>query len=190
MTTAPQLPSYAEVITALHGEETPFLAAQVHGYICGLLCATKGKVDNAWQNIVLGDIKNRSARELLQQLFETSFHLISEFSFEFTLLLPSDRVDINLRTEALGAFCQGFLSGLKQYHVAIENREPSDVTDTLNDLIEIAQVNFGDIQSNDEDETAYFELVEYVRLAVLMIFHEMNTDTKKTLIDNDDRLLH
>jgi uncharacterized protein YgfB (UPF0149 family) len=181
------LPGYTELTSALKNAESPFQAAEVHGFICGLLCATSGKIDNSWEKIILGDKKNRSARELLEQLFETSYHLISEFSFEFALVLPDDKVDINARTEALGSWCQGFLTGLKQCKVPIENREPSEVTDTLNDMLEIAKVNYGDMSANDEDETAYFELVEYVRLGVLMIFHEFLNPGSE---DNLDASLH
>lgn len=175
MTSASSLPSYTEMTTLLKGDDTPFLAAQVHGYICGLLCGTSGKIDNSWQNKILSENKSRRAREMLNELFENSYHMISEFSFEFTLLLPNDKVDINLRTEALGAWCQGFLTGLKQCRIPLDNREPGDMTDTLNDLTEIAKVNFEDNKETDEDEMAYFELVEYVRLAVLNIYHELNT---------------
>lgn len=178
------LPSYSDLTNALQSEETPFLAAQAHGYICGLLCGTSGKIDNSWQNKILGEQKNRRAREMLQELFETSYHMISEFSFEFALILPDDKADINLRTEALGSWCQGFLAGLKQCRIPLEDREPSEVTDTLSDITEIATVNFGDIQSTEEDEMAYFELVEYVRLAVLMIFHEFNTPNAEDSIEN------
>lgn len=189
MNISSSLPTYTELTNALESTESTFLVAQVHGYICGILCATSGKVDNSWQKIVLGDNKSRAARELLQQVFETSYHLISEFSFEFMLVLPDDKLDINIRTEALGSWCQGFLAGLKQYNVPVENREPSEITDTLNDITEIAQVNYGDLKSNDEDETAYFELVEYVRLGVLMIFHEMKPSKAQDKL-SDDSWLH
>lgn len=169
------LPNYTTLAKALKEAESSFQAAQVHGYICGLLCATSGKLDNSWENKILTS-KNRTAREMLNQLQETSFHLVSEFSFEFSLLLPSDRTDINERTEALGLWCQGFLTGLKQHNIPVENREPGEMTDALNDILEIAQVSYGDLNTNDEDETAYFELVEYIRLAVLMIFHELKND--------------
>jgi uncharacterized protein YgfB (UPF0149 family) len=184
MENSSSLPSYSEMITALQSEETPFLPAQAHGYICGLLCGTSGKIDNSWQNKILGDQKKRRAREMLQEVFETSYHLISEFSFEFTLILPDDKADINLRTEGLGSWCQGFLSGLKQCRIPLEDREPGEVTDALSDITEIANVNFGDIKTTDEDEMAYFELVEYVRLAVLMIFHEFSTPNAEDSIDN------
>jgi uncharacterized protein YgfB (UPF0149 family) len=189
MSTSPSLPTYAEVTGALNSVETPFFPAQVHGFICGLLCATSGKSDNSWHNTLLGDKKDRHAREMLQQIFESSFHLISEFSFEFTLLLPEDKASIHLRTEALGSWCQGFLAGLKHGRFPIENREPSEITDTLNDILEIAQVNYEELDANDEDEMAYFELLEYVRLAVLMIFHEIKTPSTPNQSD-DGSWLH
>ncbi len=188
MAITPSLPNYTDVTTALDATETPFLVAQVHGFICGLLCATSGKTDNSWQKKVLAEHKSKAAREILQQLFETSFHLISEFSFEFTLLLPDDKTAINLRTEALGSWCQGYLSGLKHCHVPIENREPSEITDTLNDILEISQVNYDDLQQDEENEAAYFELLEYIRLAVLMIFHEFKNPSPEIGSDQDSWL--
>jgi uncharacterized protein YgfB (UPF0149 family) len=61
----------------------------------------------------------------------------------------------------------------------------------LDDITEISEINFGDIAENDEDESAYFELVEYVRLSVLMIFHELKIDAAPTLInENETPLIH
>ena len=114
---------------------------------------------------------------------------MSEFSFEFTLLLPEDTADINFRTEALGLWCQGFLTGLNQSKIPIEEITSPEVTDALNDIMEVAQVEFGDIPSTDEDETAYYELVEYVRLVVLMVYHELKSSPLIERGDNDD-LLH
>ena len=190
MTISPSLPSYSDLTKALDSAESPFLAAQIHGYVCGLLCGSSGKMDNSWQNNFLKDKKDRTARDILQQLSETSFHLISEFSFEFTLVLPDDKYDINVRTEALGSWCQGFLSGLTQCDVPLENREPGEMTDALTDILEITKVSFGDMEANEEDEMAYFELVEYVRLAVLMIFQELINPTTTDGDSEEDTWQH
>ncbi len=189
MTQIPSLPSYTEIANLLLNAHTSFTPSQIHGLFCGYICATSGKIDNRWEKIVLGKNKNDECRELLQQLYETSYHQMSEFSFEFSLILPNDDVDINARTEALGLWCQGFLSGLEQCQIPLQNREESDVTETLNDIIEIAQVNFGDIADDDEDETAYFELVEYVRLGALMIFQDLKVADPKN-ISNENNQLH
>lgn len=176
MSTIPALPTYKEVTSALKNTPAKYHAAQVHGLMCGLICATSGKNDDHWQKQFLTE-ENKKSVEILQQLYETSYHQLSDFSFEFVLLLPEDTTDINQRAESLGLWCQGFLTGLEQGNVPITNRPMSEVTEAINDLVEISQVNYGDIAENDEDETAYFELVEYVRLAVLMIFQELRPVT-------------
>ncbi len=188
MNQIPSLPSYTEIADLLAEAHTTFTPSQVHGLFCGYICATSGKVDSRWEKIVFGKNKHAECRELLQEIYETSYHQMSEFSFEFTLILPSDDTDINVRTEALGLWCQGFLSGLEQCQIPLQNREESDVTDTLNDIIEIAQVNFGDIADDDEDETAYFELMEYVRLGTLLIFQDLKIANPSNTSDENNQL--
>lgn len=176
MTIISSLPSYSELADALEKTKSTFNAAQVHGLLCGLICASAGDFDKgAWQKRILGTKKNRQSVELLQQLQETSYHQMTDFSFEFSLILPEDSIDINARTEALGLWCQGFLTGLDKSAKQIKQHGSEEMQDALNDIIEIAKVNYGDLTDNDEDEAAYFELVEYVRLAALMIFHEMKS---------------
>jgi len=183
-----QLPSYTELTEALQKTQSEFDAAQVHGLLCGFICGTSGELDAQWEKLVAGSKKNSNTHVLLQELYETSYHQLSEFSFEFSLLLPDDGNDINTRTESLGLWCQGFLAGLRQANVQIENREPSEMTEALDDIIEIAQVSYGDISENEDDESAYFELLEYVRLAVLMIYHELKSDNLPA--DTDQENVH
>lgn len=179
MSYSPTLTDYNELEKALLAVEATFTPAEAHGYICGVLSATGGKLDASWIKVIMGKSKNVSLREMLLELFETTFHLLNEFSFEFTLLLPDDKVDINKRSESLGMWCQGFLTGLQKHNIPLKNRDPGEVTEALEDITEIAQISFGDIADNDEDENAYFELVEYVRLATLMLFHELTAPSPK-----------
>lgn len=176
--TTPSLPTYIEITTALKKIPSDFSAAQIHGYFCGLICLYNGKNSTAWKKRILGSKKNKEAQETLQDLYETSYHQISEFSFEFDLLLPDDEGDINTRTEALGLWCQGFITGLAQENTRQQNTS-AEASETLNDIIEISQVSYGDIADTDEDESAYFELVEYVRLGVLMIYTELQSEISK-----------
>lgn len=188
MSTMPALPTYAEVENALKETTAKYDAAQVHGLMCGLICATSGKEDRRWQKLLYGKEKYPKSQEVLLILYETSYHQMSEFSFEFGLLLPSERDNINHRAETLGLWCQGFLTGLEQGGFSIQNRDQNEITEAINDLIEISQVTYGDINDNEEDETAYFELVEYVRLAALMIFHEIKSNNTPTSFGKKDSL--
>jgi uncharacterized protein len=187
MTSTPSLPDYQDITKILEHAHSQFDASQVHGLFCGLICAEPGLAEPiSWEKLLFRSEQKPNNMGSLYELYETSYHLLSEFSFEFSLLLPTDTLDINARAESLGLWCQGFLTGLEQGKIPLKKREASDVTDALNDIIQIAEVSFGDIVENDEDETAYFELVEYVRLSVLMIFQDLKVERPR----DEDNILH
>ena len=171
--TISSLPSFPEMNRVLEKLQLNDHPSQLHGLICGYICANEKKEAPEWDVFFSRVKKNKKLADLFVQLYESSYHQLTEFSFDFSLLLPTDDENINLRAESLGLWCQGFLSALRQANVPIENRDPSEVTDALEDILEIAQLNFGDIGENEEDEAAYYELVEHVRLSVLMIFQEL-----------------
>jgi yecA family protein len=179
------LPSYNELNRALEKTQSAFQAAEVHGMLCGIICATSGRIPTQWEKLVAGEKENKQSNAILQQLHATSYQQLNEFSFEFTLLLPENKTDINIRTEALGLWCQGFLTGLQQTHIPLKNRATPEIMEALNDITEIAQVEHGHISSTEEDESAYFELTEYVRLAILMIYHEFTQSHPENLHNNN-----
>ena len=189
MNETPALPDYSEVSAALIEMQSDYNPSQIHGLFCGYICATSGKINREWEKLLFGKHQDHPAKAQMQQLYEISYHQMSEFSFEFSLLLPDDNTDINARAEALGLWCQGFLTGLEQSTVSIQKHPDSEIQDALHDLVEIAQVNFGDMSDSDEDETAYFELVEYVRLSALMIFHELKKSNPNAASD-ENNVLH
>jgi uncharacterized protein len=181
------VPSYTEVTEALSSTGSAFQAPDAHGLLCGFICATAGKSED-WEKLIVGTTLSVHGIEVLRQLYESSYHQMSEFSFEFSLLLPADDEDINVRTEGLGLWCTGFLTGLGDAVRTLENSAAPEVVDALNDLTEIAQVSFGDIGATDEEETAYYELEEYVRLIVLMIYHDLNLAPENIEGDDEDEM--
>jgi uncharacterized protein YgfB (UPF0149 family) len=167
-------PSNSEITEALAATGSAFLAPDAHGIMCGFICATAGR-NSDWEKLIIGNDPNPAAIDLLRNLYEATYHQMSEFSFEFSLILPSDMEDLNVRTEGLGMWCQGFLTGLGDTRLSLEQEGSQEAVDALNDITEIAQVSFGDIPATDEEETAYYELEEYVRLIALMMFHELRS---------------
>jgi uncharacterized protein len=188
MSDAPVLPAYLDVTEALQKSGSEIFAAEVHGLICGMIASTPPGDMAAWEKIILGKLKNPASKRLLQNLYDVSFKLLNEFSFEFTLLLPEEETDINERTECLGLWCQGFLVGMQQGPLSLPADAGDDALEALDDLAEIGQVSFGNLGTSDEDETAYFELVEYVRLSTLMLYHELQTTAPADI--SNDHLLH
>lgn len=175
--TKPNFPDYQPLLKAL-GETTFKLhPAEAHGLICGVIC---GNIDSNkksnWEELVTGGDNGEEAKNthtLLQALHDESKKQLTEILFEFKLLLPDDSEELPHRAEALTLWCQGFLTGLKASHVQMVNRSPSELTEAINDLIEIAKMNYEEVVASEEDEAAYIELVEYVRVAVILIYEDL-----------------
>lgn len=166
------MPSYQTLSTFLQKNALPFDASEAHGLFCGLLCGTTASQPQ-WQEILLKDQDPEIDTELLQALYAWTMQKLSDFDLEFQLLLPADKKPLPSRAEALTLWCQGFLTGLKFAHVSLKSKN-QDVLEALKDISEIAKMNYEEVAANNEneDESAYVELVEYVRVAVLMIYQE------------------
>lgn len=175
-------PTYTELEQALLKTKYKLHPSQVHGIIAGLLCG-KDNPGEAWVELVTGS--KETPPESLQRLYENSEKQLSDFLFEFQLLLPEDSDDLASRTESLTLWAQGFLTGLKAAHVRMQGREPSDVTEAINDLIEIAKINYEDVVANEEDEAAFVELVEYVRMATILIYQDLHEPASANVTDSN-----
>ncbi|MES2216883.1 MAG: UPF0149 family protein [Pseudomonadota bacterium] len=169
-------PDYSEIANALTKTAATISPSEAHGLMSGIICSSPDSDSPLWEKVLLGPKKSEPGKKILYQLFQYTETQISEFALEFVPVLPDDSADINERTECLGLWCQGFLVGLQQGTLTLPEDGDSEAAGALHDLTEIAQVNHGGSDNgNEEEETAYFELVEYVRLAVLMLYHELRT---------------
>ena len=166
------LPKYVDLERALSKTALKLHPSQVHGLICGLFAGNPDSTA-AWEELVTGGKETGKTHELLQALYDESTKELREFLFEFELVLPADSQELAVRAEALTLWCQGFLTGLKLAQVQIVDREPSEMTEAINDLIEIAKMNYENVVDSEEDEVAYTELVEYVRMAVILIYQDL-----------------
>lgn len=169
------LPDFGGLTETLDHTELKLHASQVHGLISGLLC---GNFDqkSAWDELLLGEKLSGETRQSLQILFDATAEKLSDFLFEFKMVLPSDDEELSVRAEALGVWCQGYLTGLQTGGVPIVDRDPGELTEAVNDLVEIAKMNYEQVVASEEDEEAYTDLVEYVRMAVIYIYQELRED--------------
>lgn len=142
--------------------------AEMHGILSGMLCSDPGLDCDDWLETVFAeDCRKLSEadRATLATLFETTRVDLASPDLTFELLLPDDEEPLTERTRALGHWCQGFLFGLGQ---SVGNRQWSDEADeVLHDLAEISRIESEG--STAEDEEAYAEIEEYVRMAVQLI---------------------
>lgn len=171
------LPDYTELTEALNETALKMHASQVHGIITGLLCGNP-KNKAAWEELVTGNQESDSTHQSLQLLYEGTAKQLSDFQMDFQLVLPEDGDNLQVRAEGLTLWCQGFLTGLKSAGVQVAGREPGELTEAIDDLVEIAKMNYEEVVESEEDEEAYIELVEYVRMAAIMINQELRDQDK------------
>lgn len=183
------LPPFTEVSEALSQTALKYHPSEAHGLMSGMLCGETEASLQAIMPVLTGDEGVSAAHETLQAMYQGSTQQLAEFLFEFALLMPDDDAPLAVRAEALTLWCQGFLTGLTLASVPIENREPSELTEAISDLVEIAKMNYEQVVDSEEDEQAFAELVEYVRMAVILIF-QSQTNSGEPSTEFQDNLLH
>lgn len=166
------LPDYGDLSQVLSQHSLKLHPAQTHGLICGIL---SGNLDQTapWAEMVAGDQVASDLQAILQPLHDASLQQLEDFLFDMQLLLPDDSEPLPVRAEALTLWCQGYLTGLKLTKVQLMHREASEMSEAIHDLTEIAKMNYEEVVANEEDEEAYTELVEFVRMAIILIYQDL-----------------
>lgn len=155
-------------------------AAEAHGVLCGALAVRGVSTDGDWLEHLLGDGNTLSvaAQDCIETLQAMQAGIICQFndaSFGFSMLLPEDNSPLSTRTRALGEWCSGFLYGLALGGVREGQAGSEHADEIMKDFYEISHAGFGTEAPGEADEAAYAEIVEYIRVSVLMLHDELNT---------------
>ncbi len=163
-------------------------ATESHGALCGMLCAQGATEAAQWMLQVLGDHEETSsalqqAGKLLIQIHQLSVEQMNDSNVDFDLMLPDDDEPLESRVEALGVWCQGFVFGLAVGGVKEDTDLPEDSKELIKDILEIsragyiaddeAELNAMAVDDGEEDEVAFMEVTEYVRMGTLLIYEEL-----------------
>ena len=147
-------------------------AAESHGTLSALLLGDAPL--SSWLEHTLdeappgGDVLARENIAVLGALHARTSAQLEDGALDFTLLLPADDEDFARRLRALAAWCQGFLYGLAVGGTAEREDLDDDTREGLSDLLEISKLAH-DKEASDEAERQFVDLVEHVRLVVMMM---------------------
>ncbi len=171
------LPDFNRITDTLQHLGSDSDAAECHGLLCGMLCTMEQLNPVDWLDVTLtGNEQDEETRQQLQQplleLFQETSRQFDSSDFDFHPLLPDDQTGLEPRVEALGHWCQGFLSGLSVGGIQQLENLPGELPEIVKDIEEIAQAERYELAGDEEDESAYTELVEYVRMGVLLFREE------------------
>jgi yecA family protein len=175
----PLIQRYERWSSALELAHVMASAAELHGLIAGMLSAGV-KADAKTLLPVLYDFLNDGQalpKELayqVQQLIDATAASLEQGDFSFSLLVPSDDDSLFERLEALVEWSQAFLVGF-----AVQQTDLSllaeDVREAIDQLTEVTRVDIHTVTdgSKDDNEEAYFLVLEHVRMMVFCCFNEV-----------------
>lgn len=150
-------------------------ASELHGSLCGYLAGGARphghdllpalqleSADNA-----LGD----ADQALLDGLLAQCRDALEDSDLGFEPLLPEDDRPLDVRAEAVAAWCRGFLGGFglagPQAHADLS----ADAQEVLRDFGTIAASAFA-YEDAEEDEDALIEVQEFLRVGALLLYTE------------------
>jgi uncharacterized protein YgfB (UPF0149 family) len=167
-------PTYPQIQQVLAQERSLADASEAHGMLAGCLCVASGYRFEDWVREILPDGQaGAAATATLQELYTATCGALLQPDMEFELLLPDDDEPIDARTASLAQWCQGFLYGLGTGAIPDASKLPGDVGEIVRDFVEITRAGVDSEQGEESNESAYAELVEFVRVGVQLLFEEL-----------------
>ena len=98
------------------------------------------------------------------------------------LWLPDDDETLEERTMALSQWCSGFLAGIGSSGDDTLKVLSEEANEALKDLQQISLADVTDTEQSEEDENAFVEIVEYIRVVILMIKEDLRGPDGEDLI--------
>ena len=193
---------YDLIDQALKRSGSTWGAAQAHGLLSASIAVADAAGANAWLAQILEGTNPTNAlraetEALLKALFETTHRQLSRRQSEFMPLLPDDAEAPATRAGALAEWCEGFLHGLvtADYRDSLgesmgnsmdnaiddstgnslrERLAAEPMADIIRDLLQMTRAAADEAVDDETNESAYAELVEYLRVAAQLAYEELS----------------
>lgn len=166
--------TYSEIQQQLAGEQIDQPAAELHGLVTGWVCAGAQWDQRERLNALhehYGANVSDAFQDILNRLHASIVSGLRDEGLGFRLLLPADDLPVNARTRAVSDWCGGFLAGFGMTGRYRDDELAGELREVFQDLARIAAIS-EDVPDDDDNEVDLTEIIEYVRMAALMVFTE------------------
>lgn len=176
----------SEVLSPFPELESPSF---VHGMLVGLMSGDSEIKETVWIKKLIEEANIKSVKEsflqVLHQMYLETDAGLNGSGFDFEMCLPEDHETLDFRAAMLGQWAEGYLYGMGLLGKSDKPIE-KEVTEFWSDLGDIAGIDAGGLSdSGEEDESDLIELIEYVRMGVLMVNEELNPIQAAPIMDID-----
>ena len=151
--------------------------SDLHGSLTGYLCGGGVADSSGWLAALELDPDDRVAEiphAVLTSLYEQCAAWFDDPALGFEPLLPPADVALDCRADALVEWCRGFLGGLGLAGISQQGGLSDDGAEILKDFGTIAGTRF-EYADGEEDETALTEVIEFIRVGVLLLHAELTS---------------
>ncbi len=183
-----QMPEHAQIDEALFTGGSAVCAAECHGVLCGILCASGSSDMQRWvRHLFEARTTDREisagALKLLHDVHQCTLSEINHETLSFTMLLPAQTETIDVRISGLADWCSGFSLGLIMGGLNDKMLVSDDVREFVEDVQYISDASFSESGDNPEQaEQSFTEIEEYVRMGVLLLNEELQPVKQKPTI--------
>lgn len=164
--------------------------AELHGMLAGKLAGGQRLEGEEWltqalefldvitneEHGVESDPEGKVQAELAR-LYHVTLAQLQDEGYSFQMLLPDDEAEMQDRTRAVGEWCHGFLTGFGSAGIDPDAKFSEEAADALRDMAAIVSIGDGADEEEQEAEASLFEIVEYVRMAVLTLFSDFGGES-------------
>ncbi len=175
--TAAHLPDFEHTLAIAQGNLEAADLAECHGVACGLLCRLPESSLDAYIGLLdmleVVSAPGTGLKMSLEEVLNSTRTQLADEEMGLVLWLPDDNEIMEERTMALSQWCNGFLAGVGSGGGDSLETMSDDASEALADVEQIARAEVTDTTESEEDEVAYTEIVEYIRVIVLMIREDL-----------------
>ncbi|MCU7866817.1 MAG: UPF0149 family protein [Candidatus Thiodiazotropha sp. (ex Lucinoma borealis)] len=171
------MPDYSRLEGAMNSIGLDLGVSEIHGVICGLVCAGTSQSHVDWMEALFEDwptedLLAREARELIGQLYFATRDQIGHDDLSFMPFMPDDSQPITDRAKGLRDWCEGYLFGLGLAGVS-DLQLVGDAKEALQDITHFTRLDYASLDDGEATEQAYLELQEFLKVVTLLIWGDL-----------------
>lgn len=138
-------------------------ASELHGLLTGIVTVAQAPTGEEWHHILQQlafEPLSDEALQLLTDEGEDAAAALEDDTLDYMPMLPDDQHLLEERVQALADWCNGVVLGFG----LASGQLRADEAELLQDLQEVAAVEFESSDDDEEGEAGYADLLEFVRL--------------------------
>lgn len=155
------------------------LHSELHGLCCGLICSAQPEAEALFREELtarLNELELSTDSLLMEpsELFSTTANSLDDLDWAFQPTLPEqdESTTLSRQAEALVDWCRAFLYGLGRGGIGDDDLS-GQVREVVRDMVELTKLDTAGIDDDDDQDADLTELLEFVKVAVLLVRDEL-----------------